>query len=180
MTGISRVFPIGNGSHRAIIQSWFCSLIDCTAPGLYADLHVDQIDPVWKPRSAWISSALESFEIALEVRDAQPPDRHQTIILAFALESYVRPLGITFHSREDLEDNFSSTSPSLCVFRPGGEFWARVTESKKAAATHDVVIRPLSAKELFGEELNRSIECVYLEHKRLDDEEYSRLVFLAG
>jgi RHS repeat-associated protein len=115
-----------------------------------ADLDVDQIDSAWKPRGKWIASALESFETAMEVRDADVRNQHLTVVLAFALEPKTRPQGITFHNREELEKAFWSTPPSLYLFRPGGEFWTQAEESKGDKVNDDLVIETLSALELFG------------------------------
>jgi hypothetical protein len=99
--------------------------------------------------------------------------------LAFALEADVRPIGRTFGRREDLEKSLSSTPPSLYIFRPGGEFWVQVEEANKSGVGRDVTIEKFSFAELFGEARD-SIKCVYLEHKRRGDDEYSRDLYLAG
>jgi hypothetical protein len=165
--------------HRAIIQSWFDSAISDAGIDRYDDLHVDQIDSAWKPRSKWIASALESFEMALEVRDADVGNQHLTVVLAFALEPKVRPHGITFHSRAELEKAFCSTPPSLYLFRPGGEFWTQAEESRGDKVNDDLVIKTLSASELFGK-MSAKIKCIYMEYMRTGDDEYSRELFLAG
>jgi hypothetical protein len=165
--------------HRAVVQSWFDSAINNGGIDRYDDLHVDQIDSDWKPRSKWIASALESFEMALEVRDADVGNQHLTVVLAFALESDVHPQGMTFHNREELEKAFCSTPPSLYLLRPGDEFWTQAEESKGDKVSDDLVINTLSASELFGE-MPENIKCIYMEYMRKDDEEYSRDLFLAG
>ena|SRR5271157_2556122 len=165
--------------HRAVIQSWFDSAINDGGIDRYDDLHVDQIDSEWKPRNKWMVSALKSFEIALELRSANVSSQHLTVVLAFALESDVQPQGITFHNREELEKAFCSTPPSLYLFRPGGEFWTQVEDSKGGKVNDDLVIKTLIASELFGE-MPENIKCIYMEYKRTGDEEYSRDIFLAG
>ena len=67
-------------------------------------------------RSKW----LEEF-----IRDRYVSDTHLTIVLAFALESESCPLGVTFQNRTELENAFSSTPPSLYLFRQGHEFSSR-------------------------------------------------------
>jgi hypothetical protein len=165
--------------HRAVIQAWFDSIIKDGGIDRYDDLHVDQIDSAWKPRGKWIASALESFETAVKVRDADVCNQDLTVVLAFALESDVRPQGITFHNREELEKAFCSTPPSLYLFRPGGEFWTQAEGSKGDKVSDDLVINTLSASGLFGD-MPEKIKCIYMEYMRTGDEEYSRDLFLAG
>jgi hypothetical protein len=165
--------------HRAVIQSWFDSVINDGGIDRYDHLHIDQIDSEWNPRSTWLASSLESFKVALEVRNADVSGQHLTVVLAFALESDVHLQGITFHNREELEKAFCSTPPSLYLFRPGGEFWVQSEESKGGKVSDDLGIKTLSASELFGE-MSENIKCIYMEYMRTGDEEYSRGLFLAG
>jgi len=165
--------------YKAVVQSWFNSAINDGGIDRYDDLHVDQIDCEWKSRSKWIASALESFEGALEVRNADVSSQHLTVVLAFALESDARPRGVTFHNREELENAFCSTPPSLYLFRPGGEFWTQSVETKGDKVNDDLVIKTLSASELFGK-IPDNIKCIYMEYMRTGDDVYSRDLFLDG
>ncbi|HYL85562.1 MAG TPA: hypothetical protein VE263_15105 [Candidatus Angelobacter sp.] len=165
--------------HKEIIQSWFNSAVHEGGIDRYDDLHIDQIDAAWKPRSKWIAAAVESFETALEVRDDYSSDTHLTIVMAFALASELHPLGVTFQNRSELEDAFSSTPPSLYLFREGGEFWTQAQELSGKRINHDLVIKALNASELFGK-MRKAVKCIYMEYLRIGDEEYSRDVFLAG
>jgi hypothetical protein len=170
---------MGGTKHVKVIQSWFDSTVNNGGIDRYDDLHVDQIDSEWKSRGKWLTSALESFESALQMRDADVCNRHLIVVLAFALRSNERPQGVTFHNREELEEAFSSTPPSLYLFRPGGEFWTQAEQSKGDKVNDDLVIRALSPSELFGE-MPENIKCIYMEYMRAGDEEYSRDLFLAG
>ena len=165
--------------HKEIIQSWFGSAVHEGGIDRYDDLHVDQIDAAWKSRSTWIAAALKSFEIAREVRGSYSGDTHLTIVIAFALVSESRPLGITFQNRSELENAFSSTPPSLYLFRKGGEFWTQAEESNEKRINHDSYIKILNASELFGK-MSETVKCIYMEYLKIGDEEYSRDVFLAG
>ena len=164
---------------RAVIQSWFDSVTVRGGIDRYDDLHVDQIDSAWKPRSKWIASALDSFQMALEIRNADVGFQYLVVVLAFALEPIARPRGVTFHNRAELEKDFCSTPPSLYLFRPGGEFWARDEESRGDKVNDDFVIKDLSAAELFGK-VPEGTKCIYMEYIRTGDDEYSRDLFLAG
>jgi hypothetical protein len=165
--------------HKEVIQSWFNSAIHEGGIDRYDDLHIDQIDPAWKPRSKWMEAALESFKTALEVRNSYSGDTPLTVVMAFALASESHPLGITFQNRSGLENAFSSTPPSLYLFREGGEFWVQAEESKGKRIEDDLVIKMLNASELFGK-MQETVKCIYMECLRVGDEEYSRDVFLAG
>lgn len=103
---------------KEIIQSWFNSAVREGGIDRYDDLHIDQIDAAWKPRSKWIEAALESFETALQVRNSYSGDTSLTMDMAFALASESHPLGITFQNRSELENALSSTPPSF-VFVSG-------------------------------------------------------------
>jgi len=165
--------------HKEVVQSWFDSAVREGGIERYDDLHIDQIDEAWKTRSKWTAAALESFKTALSVRDAYAGDTYFKIVLAFALVSESHPLGITFRGRWELENSFSSTPPSLYVFRKGGEFWNQAEESRGKRIKNDLVIKMLNASELFGE-MQETVECIYMEYQRVGDEEYSRDVFLTG
>jgi hypothetical protein len=78
-----------------------------------------------------------------------------------------------------LENAFSSTPPSLYLFRHGHEFWNAAEGSKGQKVENDLVIKTLNAGEIFGPELE-TVKCIYMEYLRHGEEEYSRDVFLAG
>jgi len=163
--------------HRAAIQSWFDAVIHDGGIDRFDDLHIDQIDDAWKSPSTWISAALESFETALKVRDANKDGQNLKIALAFALESEARPLGITFKDREGLESSFCATPPSLYVLRTGSEFWDSLNPSDTESMDQGPVVRYLNTTELFGE-MRRPVTCVFLESKRFEEDEYSRSLFI--
>jgi hypothetical protein len=165
--------------HKEIIRRWFNSAVHDGGIDRFDDLHVDQIDEAWKTRSKWISVGLQSFENAREVRDNYGGRAHLTVVVAFALASESRPLGITFHNRSELENRLSSTPPSLYLFQKGNEFWTQAEKSKGKVIHDHLVVKKLDASKLFGKTDN-TIKCIYMESLRSGDDEYSRDVFLAG
>ena len=166
-------------SHKTIIESWFDSVVKNGGIDRYDDLHVDQIDAKWKPSDKWVTSALESFETALDVRDSYPATTRLMIVLAFALVSESHPLGVTFRNLAELEEAFSSTPPSLYLFRAGGEFWTQAEESRGKRVDHDLVIKTLAPSEFFGK-MPETVKCIFMEYRRTGNEEYSRDVYLTG
>jgi hypothetical protein len=164
---------------KEIIQEWFDSAVHEGGIDRYDDLHIDQIDAAWKPRNMWITSALQAFDLAREIRDRYVSDPQLTVVLAFALEAESRPLGVTFQNRTELENALSSTPPSLYVFRQGHEFWIEAEESRGRKIENDLVIKTLNAAEIFGAG-HETAKCIYMEYLRQGEEEYSRDVFLAG
>jgi len=166
--------------HKEIIQSWFNSAIHEGGIDRCDHLHVDQIDADWKPRSKWISSGLQAFETAMEIRDRYVTDMPLTIVLTFELESETKPLGITFHCREALEKSLSYVPPSLYVFRTNNnEFLNKVRVAEENGTDFSGNIRILNGATFFGE-MRKSVKCIYSESKRPDDDEYSRYLHVAG
>jgi hypothetical protein len=163
--------------HKKRIQSWFDAVIHDGGIDRLDELHVDVIDRTRKSKKSWISAALESFEIALDVRDEDVSGQELTILLSFALVDNVRPLGVTFHDRESLENNLSYAPPSIYVYRKDDDFLKRLKSSEIETVSGDSVLIKLSATELFGE-LHRSVTCIYSENKRPDDDEYRRGLYL--
>ena len=163
--------------HRSIIQLWMANSLKDGGIDRYDDLHVDQIDRSWKARKFWISSGLESFELAIGIRDMNKYDL--TIALAFSLRSDEQPIGINFYNQKELEANFQSTPPSLYLFRPGTEFWAQFGPTETNDHVEDATVKDIDWSLLFGANL-RIRASVFMEFKRRTSDEYSRSVFLAG
>jgi predicted RNase H-like nuclease len=163
--------------HKKRIQSWFNAVIHDGGIERFDELHVDVIDGTRKTKKSWIPAALESFELALEVRDEDVSGQDLTIILSFALVDDVRPLGVTFHDRESLEKNLSYSPPCILVYRKNDEYLKQLKSVENESVSGDSVLIKLNATELFGE-LRRPVICVYTENKRISDDEYLRLLLL--
>jgi|ERR1017187_6752966 hypothetical protein len=163
--------------HKQRIQSWFDAVIHDGGIDRFDELHVDVIDKARKSKKSWISAALESFEIALEVRDADVSGQELTIILSFALVDDVRPLGVTFHDRESFEKNLSYSSPCILVYRKNNDLLKEWESFEYEAVSDNSVLTKLNATQLFGE-LYRPVRCIYSEYKRPEDDEFRRNLFL--
>jgi hypothetical protein len=156
-------------NHEETIRRWVNAIVRHGGIERYDDLHIDQIDSTWRPKEFWVSAALQSFELAVRIRDETKMDL--SVVLAFSLESDERPKGINFNNSEGLKRNFHVTPPSLYLFRPGTEFWAPVAEQ--------MTVEEVDPVPLFGASpvIKR---CIYMEFKRPDSEDYTRSLFVVG
>lgn len=71
-------------------------------------LHVDKIDNNWKPRQRWIEAGVQSYLIALGLRD-----EHQlpfAVSLGFSLEACEQSPGLDFWTREEFSTEAQSHS----------------------------------------------------------------------
>lgn len=155
--------------HETVIRAWMDTIARDGGIERYDDLHVDRIDEHWKSQKNWISAGLESFELAVSIRDTEKSDL--TVALAFPLESDEFPKRPNFRTHDELEKNFDVTPPSLYLFRPGTEFWTQTAEY--------VHVEDVDWKSLLGS--NHPIKnCLYMEHRRPTSGDYIRSVFVIG
>ncbi len=157
-------------SHKReeIIEQWMLTIVNDGGVRRFDDLHIDKIDPGWKPRQQWMEGGLEAHRVALAVRD-----RHQlpfTVGLGFSLESGSRPIGIDFHAPEEFCERLDWSPPSLYLFHRG-------EEPDKQVSPANGVVRDLSPAVLGAE---GSARCYYLEFRQEGDDEYRRSVFIEG
>lgn len=155
--------------HEEAIRAWMNAVTADGGIDRYDDLHVDRIDADWKVRNSWVSAGLESFEIAVSIRDSDASNL--VVVLAFSLESDKFLKGVNFRTRKELESNFHATPPSLYLFRPGTEFWTQTAPQMR--------VEKVDWEALFGD--NHPIrKCLYMEFKRHRSEDYTRSLFVAG
>lgn len=60
--------------HEYTIRTWMDSIARDGDIDRYDDLHVDRIDDHRKAQSLWVSAGLESFELAVGMRNEEPID----------------------------------------------------------------------------------------------------------
>jgi hypothetical protein len=135
----------------------------------YDDLHVDQIDRVWKSREQWIPAALSSYEVAVEIRNEQKSDL--SVVLAFSLESGEYPRRLVPHNLAELEANLHATPPSLYLFRPGTEFWTQEADQ--------MTVQDIDWASLFGT-MTSIKRCIYMKFRRPSSGEHIRSLFVTG
>lgn len=154
---------------ESIIEMWIRNTSSNGGVERYDDLHIDQIDATWKPRSTWSRGAFESFRLALPLRDRFATG--MSIVLGFHLIDGERPIGLNFKSPAEFERNLSSTPPSLYLMHKGAEFWTQ---------TVDPDIRDLDVRQLDPTLIGpfSNVACHFMEFKRISTSEYTRSVFI--
>jgi hypothetical protein len=170
-------------AHAQIIEKWILSNIQRGTYSDYDDLHIDQIDSVWRSRSLWVGAGVESFRTAVRIRNKHHPSL--TIALAFSLVGASQPLGLDFQTRDQFEAQLNPSPPSLYLFKSGEEPWSTVSR-RDDPATQMLVLREIEWKAIFGDVdvVKRSLYVVkrslYMEFRQKPLEEYARSVFLVG
>jgi|GEM_PF-2649058 len=135
----------------------------------YDDLHVNEIDDGWKPKSKWLHGAFESFRLALRLRDRLTPGL--SIGLGFHLIDAERPLGLSFKTPWEFERNLSVTPPSLYLMHKGTEFWTQTLDPDICETT----VREFSPA-IIGAPFS-DVVCHFMEFKRSSTGECTRSVF---
>jgi hypothetical protein len=161
--------------HRKVIASWMDAVIVDGGIERYDDLHVDQIDRRWRARDLWFDAGLESFEIAVALRDQK---RLEVVVeLAFSLKAYKRPRA-DFHTKRQLEAQFSHTPPSLYLARRGKEAWTESITPEASVLARGTRLQELDLAQLSVPSQGR--RGFYLEFRSVETGEMSRSVFIGG
>jgi hypothetical protein len=150
-----------------IIEQWMLTIVNDGGVRRFDDLHIDKIDPGWKPRQQWIEGGLEAHRVARAVRD-----RHQlpfTVGLGFSLESGSQPIGVDFHAPEEFYQRLDWSPPSLYLFHRGEEPSKQTAPGDRLAHLDPAIV---------GAEGN--VRCYYLEFKQDGSDEYCRSAFIEG
>lgn len=153
-------------NHRGVIEQWMLAIIKDDGVHRFDDLHIDKIEPEWEGRKEWIEGGLESFRIAMALRDGNRLPF--AVALGFSLQSGDRPRGVDFHDREEIRQRLDWSPPSLYLFHRGEE-----PDSQSATGT----VQYLDPAILGAD---GDVRCYYLEFKHEGADEYSRSVFVDG
>lgn len=156
-----------------VIEKWMLSVIASGGINRYDDLHVDQIDESWRARSTWLEAGIQSYELAVQARDAHK--LNVGVAVAFSLESGDEPLGANFRTKEDLERQFDWSPPSLYCFESGKEPWGKSALAHGVALSNRYAVESIDCRCMFGVSLQGS--CYYIEFRQTSGE-YSRTVFV--
>ncbi|MFL5403414.1 MAG: hypothetical protein ACJ8BF_11425 [Gemmatimonadales bacterium] len=106
---------------RELIERWMQQCIERQGYLHFEDLHVDLIDPDYRPRENWLSSALESLGQALEIRDQH--SWPYTVALGMSLVNATTRRGANFSGLNDIVEELDWSPPSLYLFEPDNVEW---------------------------------------------------------
>ncbi len=108
------------------IKSWLLSVVNDISWEKYNDLHIDEVDNVFKKKDNWFEGGLECYIHAVSiVKELKIP---YTIELTFSLKSKKTLKDYVIKDIESLKKEFDYSPPSLYVFRND---WKNLEEIKK-------------------------------------------------
>lgn len=168
--------------HKAVVEAWFDSVIKDGGTERLDDLHVDEIDTAWRARHSRIAAAIQSFETAVEIRNIRARDREDLrlgVLLSIPLEGAVMPIGVNFHTLDELEKSLSYIPPSLYLLASDNQILRRIRAAEESGSDRDAGLTFLDSTDLIGR-IATPAWCLYSESKGPEDEEYSRHVYLVG
>jgi|SRR5277367_2083605 len=162
--------------HLQVVQAWMLANVQSRGYERHDELHVDRIDPDWKPRTKWMDAGIEAFRSAVQLRDKNQISF--TVALAYSLVSPgKRRSRIEIRTREELESQLDWSPPSLYLFSRGGEPWTQRSLRKADGVYGVLVVRHLSS-DLLGIAIGK--RCYYLEFRQAKFADWSRSVFVEG
>jgi hypothetical protein len=160
----------------AVVQAWMLSNVQNRSYERHDELHVDRIDPDWKPREKWIDAGVEAFRLAVDLRDKN--QLRFTVVLAYSLVPLKPPhSGMGSRTREELESQLGWSPPSLYLFPPGNEPGTPASAQKARGIADNVVVRDLPS-DLLGIAIGK--RWYYLEFRQVEFDGWSRSVFVEG
>jgi hypothetical protein len=96
-----------------LLQEWLQSL-GSLQPHEFSEEHIDVFSSEYKPRSAWIFGAVQCLEEAAASINLFVPQG--VLCAAFALMGGDNYVGVNYHTRDELAQEFGMTPPSLYYF----------------------------------------------------------------
>lgn len=120
------------------IDAWLRKFMDDSEHRRRDDLHVDQIDAVFRDPSAWATAAVQCLRVAARVAE------EQSWPITVAVELFLRP-GSSHESLDvvdldQLSDRWSHTPPALVVYRNGAEPWTKSESFERVGLTIDISV----------------------------------------
>jgi hypothetical protein len=156
-----------------VIEVWMLTVSRDGGIDRYDDLHIDSIDPEWKPREAWIGGGLLAFQDAVKVRD------RLALSLTVALGLSLVPEDLVWSEIEgfaQLRPQLDWTPPSLYLFRKGEEPGTDLDKAiRDGLVDSDAVSIAFNLEDLPGFRAGR-----LLRFRRTGSDEYTRSAFLIG
>lgn len=107
--------------HKRAIAEWVLRVAADKSYRSFNDLHVDEIASNWKRRDRWIDAAVETLNVAAQVRNqANLPF---TVAVGFSLISNPSRFGVSARVLRDLLPELEFSPPSLYLFPRNEEPW---------------------------------------------------------
>jgi hypothetical protein len=155
----------------SVIEQWMGEVIHDGGMERLDDLHVDRIDLTWADRSRWIDAAIQSFQLALDIRTSH--GYNCVVACAFSLEDDSKGGAMPPDSPEVLLTQMDWSPPSLYLFGKIHEW-----DSIQQGSERNVALDNL---KLFGVRMPCS-DCRFVEFKREDLGEvtFRRSIWLIG
>jgi hypothetical protein len=157
--------PPNEPARERAVETWMLTIVQYGGIARFDDLHIGEIDELWKPREMWIEGGVEAFRLALILRD-----RHNlrfAVGLGFGLDSRHQSTGVDFQTQGELMANVDRSPPSLYLFEPG-----------KEPSNQTTVVLKLSRGLFPG--LPETASCYCIEFREIDTNECRRSVFVEG
>lgn len=139
------------------LRNWINQVISNKLWQKYADLHIDEVDQVFKQKQNWITGSLFLFDCILSLIDRV----NYGVLLIIPLSCVSKEGLVTFTKLESFESELDITPPSFYLF-PKGE--KNYEETIKSAKKIDMIIE------------NMNISTYYKEEN--ENEEYYRALYL--
>src|SRR5438105_6182744 len=159
----------------AFIESWMLSNVRNCGYDRFDDLHIDRINPDWKPSNLWLENAFKAFRLALDAKTRHHLDF--VVVLTFALQGGKEPRGRNFRTAEEMATELGPSPPALYLFNRGKEPWT------DAGLQGGVGVGTIDVEKIDPADLGAQADtdqCYYLEFRQAELEEYSRTVLMAG
>lgn len=107
-------------ARRIVIENWMRMVLATGGIERFDDLHIDQIDPVWRDRDSWVDGSSDALTLARELKEAIAPEK--TLVIMCGLSREDREVAPP-HSLAELAVQMDWTPPSLYLFDPENEPW---------------------------------------------------------
>jgi hypothetical protein len=155
------------------IETWMLNISQDGGVDRSDDLHIDSIDPEWKPREAWIGGGLLAFQDAVQTRDRLAIPLTVALGLSLIPDDFVwrETVGVS-----QLQPRLAWTPPSLYLFREGEEPGIDFDQAiRDGLVDSDVVSIAFNLDDIPGFRAGR-----LLRFRHTGSDEYTHSAFLFG
>lgn len=165
---------MSNQQRVQIIENWMLTISRDGGIERYDDLHIDIIDPLWKPKTAWMTGGLEAFHAATGLRDTHKLPFTVGLGLSLDTKDDIGRFGSV--STSDLQARLDWSPPSLYLFHLGQE---PGKDSEHAIGEGVVDMDAISVRLVFAGDATVPY-CCYQKFRKRGCDEYTQSIFLLG